>query len=260
MSAEINGGQGSISVREFLFGNQTEVIPSENIVESPYAGVICVKSEVVLKPIISEITYGLIGGLLALFVLFAITLLYGICITRKLNQINASLSGEAEAGKQPRTVRKGTRRVFGLPGKSLGPRSASLRSIKSLPENQAAFNTFNVDEAAPNGTFALANAPPLPAVQNPTSAFITPVYRGNGTSYAPNSMLYPRLGGMIPVHQKVSCNPSTAPGGSPYCVTADELHGRGCNVTVGSVENIMDFVCTRHDPEHGCSGVFPDEG
>ena len=236
MASDSNGGRGSINVREFLFGNQTDVVPSENIVESPYAGVICIKSEVVLKPIISEITLGLIGGLISLFVLFAVTLLYGICITRKLNQINASLAGEPDE-RQPRSK-----------SKDMGLRCASLKSIHSLPENQDVFNNFNAGEVVPNGTFALATAPNISRIQHHVP--LAPVFRGL------NPHLYPNLSSII------NNNPNPHPwvaGGSPYCVSSNQLLGKGCNVIAGSVEDLQSFVCTHHNPELGCSGVFPDE-
>ena len=248
------GGFGTINVREFFFGNETNVIPVENAVSTFHEGIICVRSDIVLKPTVSEVTYGLIGGLVGVAFLFTTSIIYIIIITRRLNRL--------ENGSNPeKKKKKSAWRVFGtkapegqIPSVQVegGVVCQMPKKVNSVCDGQNPFDEFRLEGDVTNGSLALASAPyrssGYPYRQPPHLEYVTPFVRG------PSARLYPRL----EPYRDLS-GPKNYSTDSPFCVSENQILGKGCKVALGSIDNLNSFLCTKHDPEHGCSGTFPEE-
>jgi hypothetical protein len=188
-----------------------------------------------------HISIGLIGCVIMLIVIISSCCYWQ---TKKVNRLKNDLNDRG--GERP-VRKKKTMMKWKAIHKRMMPRrkirskfieEPKVREIHPLDEQRNPFQDFNVRREV-----AKVEAPPLYSAEY---SFEIP---SNNASSSRTSSLYPQL--------KADSKPS-GKFNSPYNVSANRILGKGCNVTMGSRDDVSQFICTSHNPEEGCSGAFPE--
>ena len=203
------------------------------------------------------ITYALIGCALLL-----ITIMTSCCYyqRRKVNRLIGVLN-EGGDGRPTRLTKMKKWKVLHRRMKPL-PRSKAVKALKRIYSRPEPVKTVMTDRAFPTPLMERKALPDFNIIREVAKVEAPPPVYSVGYSFedetnhhqnpfnsasSTRSSLYPQLA--AEVHLKPAGNP-------PPLASHNQVLGRGCNVTIGSCEDISRFVCTSHDPDQGCSGAM----